>query len=382
MLKSIYGKLGLASLLVLGFQLLFLSTALHLMFNKASLPAVAMNVIIVAVSTATFFGFAVFILFSRRLIWLAKAIEDFRRSNFSEPVSMTFSDENGDEISRLGFAIEQLQKKLNSQMLLSQQIESQRREVFANISHDLRTPLTSMRGYLETLLLKAGTLPAKQQRAYLEVALKQAVSLSKLINDLFDLTKLESNNTMANLETFPLSELVQDLLQKFELIAQEKGVKIETNHMVGHFSTYADIGLIDRALTNLIENSLRHCSSGATIRLLLAEKDNRIHIQVSDTGCGIADNKLPFIFNRMFQTNEGATVGCHNGAGLGLAITKRIVDLHGGTIRVGSKVGIGTSFHFDLPAGLRPSITASPQHKSASIDDEISTTEIFQFMTA
>jgi signal transduction histidine kinase len=361
MLNSIYSKLGLASLLTLGLQLLFLSFALNLMFDKNSLPTLVLGLVIMAISTAIIFGFIVFVLLSRRLHALSKAVEDFRRSNFTEPVSMTFSNERGDEISRLGFAIEQMQRKISTQIQQSQQIDSHRRELFANVSHDLRTPLTSMRGYLETLLLKTGTIPAKQQRAYLEIALKQAICLGKLINDLFELTKLESDNAAPKLEIFPLSELVQDVIQKFDLIAQEKNVTIESNHTQSAFSTYADISLIDRVFTNLIENAIRHCSPGAVIHLVLGQKENRIIVQVNDTGKGIAPDKLPLIFNRLYRDNADTANGCHSGAGLGLAITKRIIELHGGTIHAESKLGIGTNFQFDLPMGLRASKQLAPK---------------------
>jgi signal transduction histidine kinase len=351
MLNSVYSKLGLASILILSLQLLFLIFEMQLMFNKAHLLTVFVYIIASTLAAASIFAFVVFMLFTRRLYSMTKAIEDFRHSNFSEPVFMKFSDANGDEISRLGFSIEQMQKIIITQIQLSQKIDTQRREIFANISHDLRTPLTSMSGYIETLLLKIGKIPVKQQRTYLEIALKQTVYLSKLINDLFELSKLESNSTNPKLEVFPLSELVQDVIQKFQLIAEEKSVAIKTNNRQSTFSTYADIGLIERVLTNLIENALRHCSSGATITIMLKQKDSRINVQVSDTGCGIAQDKLGHIFERQIQGNGIANDRAHTGAGLGLAITKRIIELHGGTIHADSQLGIGTNIHFDLPTG-------------------------------
>lgn len=368
MLNSIYSKLGLASLFILSLQLLFLIFAMQLMFDKTHLATVSIYIVASTLSAAIIFAFAVFILFTRRLYSMTKAIEDFRRSNFSEPVFMNFSNVQGDEISRLGFSIEQMQKKISTQILLSQQIDMQRREIFENISHDLRTPLTSMRGYLETLLLKTGTLPVKQQRSYLEVALKQTVYLSKLINDLFELSKLESNSATAKLETFPLSELIQDVIQKFQLIAEEKSVVIKTSYAQSAFSAYADISLVERVLTNLIENALRHCAPEATISLLLTQKDSRIHVQVSDTGCGIAQDKLARIFDRQFQGNGVADDSAHTGAGLGLAITKRIIELHGGTIHADSQLGIGTNFQFDLPAGQHPNKKMALQDSNLILD--------------
>ncbi len=351
MFKSISCKLGGAALVILSLQVTFLIFTMQLMFNKAHLLTVTLYIVGTTIAAAGTFAVVLYMLFTRRLSAMDNALESFRRSNFSEPIFMKFSDAAGDEISRLSFSIEQIQRKISAQIQRSQDMDSQRREIFANISHDLRTPLTSMRGYLETLLLKTGTIPVKQQRDYLEVALKQTVYLSKLINDLFELSKLESNAAAAKLETFPLSELVQDVIQKFQLIADEKEVLITTNHTQSTFATYGDISLIERVLSNLIDNALRHCSAKATISIMLSQTNNRVHAQITDTGCGIAPDKLPLLFNRRFQVNKTSSDNNQTGAGLGLAITKRIVELHGGKIHVISTLNLGTSFSVDFPAG-------------------------------
>ncbi len=351
MFKSISCKLSGVALVILSLQITFLIFAMQLMFNKANLLTVSLYIAGTTIAAAGTFAVFLFVLFTRRLNVMNSALEDFRRSNFSEPIFMEFSDFRGDEISRLSFSIEQIQKKISAQIQQSQHMDLQRREIFANISHDLRTPLTSMRGYLETLLLKTGTIPVKQQRDYLEVALKQTVYLSKLINDLFELSKLESNAATAKLEIFPLSELVQDVIQKFQLIADEKGVLITTNHAQSTFATYGDISLIERVLSNLIENALRHCAAKAIISIMLSQTNNRVHAQITDTGCGIAPDKLHLIFNRRFQVNGSSNDNNQTGAGLGLAITKRIVELHGGKIHVTSTLNLGTSFSVDFPAG-------------------------------
>lgn len=353
MLNSISCKLGGVALVILCLQIVFLVSAMQLMIDKSHLLTVSLYTAITTVSAASIFAFALYILLTRRLNLMAISVEDFRRSNFTESALMKFSDAKGDEISRLGLSIEQMQRKISAQKLVSQSLEMQRREIFENISHDLRTPLTSMRGYLETLLLKTGTISAKQQRTYLEVALKQTLYLNKLINDLFELSKLESNTTTIKLENFPLSELVQDVIQKFQLIADEKSIVIQSNHRQAAFSAYADISLIERVLTNLIDNAIRHCSPNDNISLELTMQDHRIYVQVSDTGSGIAQDQLPQIFKRRFQGNGISTDNQHVGAGLGLAITKRIIELHGGSIHVISQTGKGTSFNFDLPANQR-----------------------------
>lgn len=227
-------------------------------------------------------------------------------------------------------------------------VDAQRRELLANISHDLRTPLASIRGYLETLILKQGTLSEDQQRHYLEVAEKQCGRLEKLISDLFDLTKLESDSAKITPEVFPVTELVQDVAQKFGLAAHQKDILIETNYGSGIPAVLADIGLIERALENLIGNALRHCEPGGKILIALETMGERVVLKVADTGVGIAPEHLPRVFDRFYQADRN--YGSNSGAGLGLAITRRIAALHGSDIRVESVKGEGSTFCFDLPA--------------------------------
>lgn len=253
-----------------------------------------------------------------------------------------------DEIDAIEHGFLRLRKRTSDLDGRLNSIDAQRRELLANISHDLRTPLASMRGYLETLIIKHGTLTDDQQRHYLAVAEKQSERLEKLIADLFDLSKLESDTAKIDAETFPVTELIQDVAQKFELSADQKGIKIETNYGTGIPAVHADIGLIERALENLIGNALRHCEAGGKVTIALEKSASRVIIEVADTGSGIAPEHLPRVFDRFYQAdrNYGANSG---GAGLGLAITRRIVALHGSEIGVESALGKGTTFRFDLP---------------------------------
>jgi signal transduction histidine kinase len=255
----------------------------------------------------------------------------------------------GDEIDRLAVAFEEMSQRIACQLQALEDSAAQRRELLANVSHDLRTPLASMQGYLETLLLKHGTLPPEEERSYLEVAAKHSERLGKLVRDLFELTKLEAHEMPPAIESFPLTELVQDILQKFQLGAAQRGLMLKHSFAAGVPPAQADIGMIERVLENLIENAMRHTPAGGTVRVEVEGAGSRVQVRVSDTGHGIPGEDLSNIFDRYYRIDRGE-FGAEGGTGLGLAITRRIVELHGGRIDVESVVGAGTSFLFDLPA--------------------------------
>jgi signal transduction histidine kinase len=215
----------------------------------------------------------------------------------------------------------------------------------ANVSHDLRTPLASLRGYLDTLLMKEDTLRPDQRREYLAVAVRQSAHLAKLVSDLFELAKLDSRETRPRYESFPLGELLQDVAQKFRLEAQDKKVAVETDFGDAVPLVHADIALVERLLENLIENALRHTDPGGAVRMSLRAENGAVEVVVSDTGRGIPVEALPHVFDRSFTLDRD-----HSRGGLGLAIAKRILELHGSSILVSSAPGEGTRFSFRLPS--------------------------------
>jgi signal transduction histidine kinase len=209
-----------------------------------------------------------------------------------------------------------------------------------------------MQGYLETLLVKQGTLPPEEQRSYLEIANRHCERLGKLIQELFQLTKLEAHEIEPRFEPFSVSELVQDVVQKFQLAAGKRGVRLESGLTGQQVEIEADIALIETVLENLIENALRHTPRGGSVRVDMEPRAERIAMRVTDTGRGIASDDLPNVFDRYYHVDRGEK-GDAGGTGLGLAIVRRIVELHGGEISVASRLGQGTTFSFDLPMALR-----------------------------
>ena len=306
------------------------------------------GVVIGGLFFASLAGLVLFNLLTRRLRRLASTMEAFKRSDFSEPLSRPLRDKarSRDEIDRLGETFNQMTDRIVLQMKKLKETDALRRELVANVSHDLRTPLASLQGYLETLLLKEGTLTTEEQRTYLEIATKHSERLGKLVSELFELAKLDSQETQPHVEPFSLSELVQDVVQKFHLPAEKKkiGLRAELRKDLPFIS--ADIGLIERVLENLIENALRYTPEDGAITIALALNNDRVKIQVTDTGCGIPEEELPHIFDRFYRVEKHER---SDGAGLGLAIAKRILELHGSSIEAASVVNHGTTFTFHLP---------------------------------
>jgi signal transduction histidine kinase len=227
-----------------------------------------------------------------------------------------------------------------------------RREMVANVSHDLRTPLTHLQGYLETMMLKEESLEPEERREYLEIALLNAKRLGRLVADLFELAKLDAMSEPLARESFPVGELVQDVAQKYHLPARERGVALDADFEGGSAVISADLGLVERALENVLDNALRFTPEGGRIHLTIkppGPDDRWLNIEVEDTGSGIAASELPLIFNRFHRGDSPENGEERRGAGLGLAIAKRVVELHGGSLHCESRVGTGTTFRFELP---------------------------------
>ena len=297
-------------------------------------------------------GLTAFGLLTRRLRCLTRIMASYGESNKRSPKNSTqrypASKLSTDEIDRLGINFNQMADRIDQQMETLMQTDAKRREMVANVSHDLRTPLTSLHGYLETLLLKDASLSAKERRQYIEVATAQSTRLNQLITDLFELAKLDSSETILNVEPFLLSELVYDIMHKFKLEAEKRDITIQSDFVNNLPYAYGDIGLIQRVLDNLIGNALRYTPRGGYITLSLTEKSDNIMIKVADTGSGIPEDEISHIFERFYRLEKNRTASGKN-AGLGLSIAKRIIDLHGGNIEAASQLNHGTTFSFSLP---------------------------------
>ncbi len=226
-----------------------------------------------------------------------------------------------------------------------------RRDLIANVSHDLRTPLVAMRGYLELLKAKGEGLDPDERRSYVDIAVRQSTHLGTLIDELFELAKLDFKGVTINREAFQFADLAFDVLQKFKLAAAERDVALHVDAPGSLPLVNADLGLMERVLDNLIGNALAHTPEKGQVSVRLAREADQVRVQVADTGEGIAQDQLPLIFNRFYRVDKARTggSGSNGGAGLGLAITKRIVELHDSRIEVHSEPARGTCFSFSVP---------------------------------
>lgn len=296
---------------------------------------------------------------TRPLRQLAVFVDRFRQSDFAEhpEVARIQTSARSDEISQLADTVNRMAERMLAQMDAMKQADATRRELVANISHDLRTPLASLQGYLETLQVRQAVLTAAEKEAYLQVALRHTEQLSALVAKLFELAKLESEQTALFPEPFVLEDLIQDVIQQFELAARQKGVRLETRAPVELPLVFGDIGLIERVLRNLLENALRYTEAGDTIGTTVTASPGVCRIDVWDTGVGIEPADLPRIFDRFYRGEKSRSAAATH-SGLGLAIVKRIMDLHGGMIEASSRPGM-TVFTFTLSYSGTPAAQAS-----------------------
>ncbi len=261
----------------------------------------------------------------------------------------------GDEVEELRTSVTLMQQRIQEQFDQLAAADNLRRELISNVSHDLRTPLAAMQGYLETLLLKQDQLEASDRQHYTHIAFRHSQHMGKLVSQLFELSKLDAGKVEPKPEVFSLKELVYDLIQDYELPASQQAVRLSVDAPDADVLVQADIELMQRVLQNLVDNALRHTPKQGHIEIALIEKAHRIHVSVTDSGAGIAPEDMPYVFDRYFQAgqpaqrSETADAKVASGSGLGLSIVKRILELHHATIEVSSPPEKGAQFSFVLP---------------------------------
>lgn len=251
-----------------------------------------------------------------------------------------------DEIAVLEHAFGDMAARINEQWTTMRQLDHDRREVVANISHDLRTPLGALHGYLETLSLKDGTLTAAERQHYLGIALSQSQKVGRLAQALFELARLEHGSVQPELEPFSLSDLIQDVFQKFELQASERELRLMATLPHPAPMVRADLGMLERVLTNLFDNAIRHTPAGGEVEITVQPAaGGKVTVTVEDTGPGVPAALRDNLFRRPVALQGEYRVG-----GLGLLTVNRILQLHHSKIELVSEPGLGAVFRFTLDA--------------------------------
>ncbi len=298
------------------------------------------SVIIILVVSA-FVGLLLIWFITRKLNSIVQGIREFQNGNFSTRIPV----KNRDELDQIGLIFNDMAGTISKNIQELKETDEFRKELISNVSHDLRTPVASIQGYAETLLLKQENITPEERHKYLEIIYSSCERLKKLVTDLFDLSKLQTNQIRLNPEPFPIAELISDIANKYRIISEKKGISINAFLPNENPIVEADITLIDRVLQNLIDNAIKFCKEGDTINVMVrTDKTGRVEISVTDSGTGIKSDELPFIFERYYKGKQYS-----ESTGLGLAIVKKIIDLHHSVIRVTSQPGKGTAFSFHLP---------------------------------
>ena len=255
-----------------------------------------------------------------------------------------------DEFGQLADAFRALLLRLREQWAALRRLDHFRREAVSNLSHDLRSPLTATSACLQTLDARwSGDAAGSADRELLEVALRNTHNASRLVQSLGDLARLDEPEFRLTTEVVDLRELLDDIQLRFAARAARAGIGLQTALAPGPAVAAIDIELFERAIANLLDNALKFSRRGDCITLAV-EAGARIVVRVADSGPGIAEADLPHLFDRFFQGRPGvAPASGEGGKGLGLAIVRRIAELHGGEVTVASAAGRGTTVSFSLP---------------------------------
>ncbi|OGO27938.1 MAG: hypothetical protein A2136_01200 [Chloroflexi bacterium RBG_16_54_11] len=264
-----------------------------------------------------------------------------------DDLSVRVEAQGRDEIAELAHTFNEMVVQLQAVEHKKRELEAIRKDLIAWVSHDLQTPLTSMRAIIEALADGLVADPDDERR-YLAIIQKHIRELSVLIDDLFQMTQLDAGGLMLDRDQASLVDLLSDTLESFRALATRQAVDLTASVEPGVDVIYMDTRRIGRVLNNLITNALRHTQPGGSVQVVAERMGGMVRVKVADTGDGIAPEDLPNIFDRFYR-GEKSRSRSTGGAGLGLAIARGIVESHGGEISVESSLGMGSIFCFTLP---------------------------------
>ena len=335
---TLLGGYALASVLTF-FNVWF---SAQMMFASPHDLLLAIVLLIFASGMAMVLGYFLSSTITERIHLLKDAAEKLAQGELETRVPV----QGNDEVSVLANSFNQMAEKLQVADKKQRDLDNMRRDLIAWVSHDLQTPLASMRAILEAVSDGVVDDPETVKR-YLHTAQRDVSNLSALIDDLFQMAQLDAGGFPLNKDKSSLSDLVSDTLESFTELANQQSIVLEGNVELDVDPVTMDTQAIGRVLNNLIGNALRHSSQGR-VSVWVRRSTLGVEVTVSDTGEGIREDDLQHIFERFYRGEKSRNRGT-GGAGLGLAIARGIVNAHGGDIKVESQIGKGTQFTFYIP---------------------------------
>lgn len=243
-----------------------------------------------------------------------------------------------DEIGRLGDTINYMGEELSK-------VDNLRKDLIANVSHELKTPISLIKGYAETIMDISGDVPEKRER-HLDIIIDEADRLNKMVYEILELSQMQAGYIQLNKQVFCINDTLNRVYTKFDLLTNKAGINLVLKKNKDIY-TVGDEGKIEQVLYNLINNAINHSEEGGEINLEIIQNTESARIEVVDTGMGIAEKDLPYVWDRFYKADKSGK-RTNRGTGLGLAIAKYILDAHGYRYGVASKLGQGSRFWFEF----------------------------------
>jgi signal transduction histidine kinase len=282
------------------------------------------------------------------------AVEDAARRFGEGDLTARAPEIGGDEVAAVAAAFNRMAADLSARQAQLVEADRARRQLLADVSHELMTPLTAIRGYAETLGLPQFQPATKEGQRAVKVIHEEGERIERLVQDLLDLARFEAGGLSLALENVDVDELFERVIERHAQAAQEKGVTVAIEPHADDIRIVGDPHRLEQVMQNLASNALRHTPPGGSVRLGAAHDGGRVRLTVTDTGVGIPGQHLPHVFDRFYKVDQsraqpGRQGGSGAGSGLGLSIVKAIVERHGGTVSARSGPGAGAVFEIVLP---------------------------------
>ncbi len=311
-------------------------------FFTSAVVRVGSRTVLLTLISAFAIGLLAFWYLTKNLALIKRQVQRFRGGDMNARIKIN----DGGELTEVATSFNEMADTIVANIEELKNTEKLRRELIANVSHDLRTPLAVIHGYIETMQIKHDQLDAEERENYLGIILGSTERLEKLVSELFELSKLEARQVKPHLEPLYVNELIQDTYKRYNGLAAERGISLETNVPQQVSPVIADISLIERVLQNLLDNAFKFTPEGGVVAIAISEQEDQVSVNISDSGEGIPEDEVEGIFDRF--TSRKSEHYNSEGAGLGLAIVRKILELHQSDIRLETELNRGTTFSFSL----------------------------------
>jgi len=328
------------------------SYIVYIIDNKQTVQSLNAEIFTIILSSVLI-GFAIAVvislIISKTLIspiqGMTKAAEAMADGDFSRKIRV----ESADEIGVLAKAFNDMAMQIETMLEELQRVESLRREFVANVSHELRTPLTNIRSYAETIS-DDKDIPKEMEEEFLRIIINQSDRMTKIVQDLLDLSRYDSGASILTIEEFSIEQAVRDVYAAIALEARKRSHVLNLELEWKLPSIKGDRAKIEQVLMNIIANALKYTPDGGTISIYSGTAGDAVWVKIEDTGVGIPAEDLVRVFDRFYRVDKARSRES-GGTGLGLSIAKEIIAIHGGEITIDSKPGVGTAVTVKLPVG-------------------------------